>query len=280
MRDTIVFSQKRFIILGCSSSEERSVRDREARGSIPRTPTPQAAFVCLSIMKRKEFIRLVLVRSLGNFLLLFSLYGVVLTFGPVMYYELQYRIIAARGVTFIPAVDKTQKSQNNNSSSPSFAAILAGSKAQMLMPIDTSFSIMIPKIAANAKVFANVDPSSSQEYLPILQKGIAHTKGSVFPGMNGNIYLFAHSADNWWDAGRYNAVFYLLKNLLPGDEIVIFFENDRYNYIVTGSMIKPANDTSFLVADHTKPEQLVLQTCWPPGTNWERLYILAKPRRI
>jgi len=43
--------------------------------------------------------------------------------------------------------------------------------------------------------------------LPILQKGIAHAQGSVFPGMQGNIYLFAHSTDNWWNVGRYNAVF-------------------------------------------------------------------------
>jgi hypothetical protein len=40
--------------------------------------------------------------------------------------------------------------------------------------------------------------------------GVAHAKGTVFPH-KGNIYLFAHSTDNWWNVGRYNAVFYLLK---------------------------------------------------------------------
>ncbi|MBI3282683.1 hypothetical protein HYZ70_01240 [Candidatus Curtissbacteria bacterium] len=32
------------------------------------------------------------------------------------------------------------------------------------------------------------------------------------------LYLFAHSTDNFWDAGRYNAVFYLIKNLVRGEE--------------------------------------------------------------
>ncbi len=147
-----------------------------------------------------------------------------------------------------------------------------------MIPKDTDFSISIPKIGASAKVYPNVDPSKPSEFLPILSKGIAHAKGSVFPGLPGNVYLFAHSTDNWWDVGRYNAVFYLLQHLDMHDEIVVFFEGRRYEYFVTQKIISDPTDTSLLATAHGKDERLVLQTCWPPGTTWKRLYVIAEPK--
>jgi LPXTG-site transpeptidase (sortase) family protein len=191
---------------------------------------------------------------------------------------LQYRIIEVTGLRF--NVAKTVITPLANRNSVSFEDVLAGSKEQILIPKDSLFSITIPKIGASAKIFPNVDPGNPQEYLPILQQGIAHAKGSVFPGMRGNIYLFAHSTDNWWDVGRYNAVFYLLKDLVPNDEIVIFFENIRYNYVVTKTAILEPSDVTFISQDQNGDSQLVLQTCWPPGTTWKRLYVLAKPKSV
>lgn len=146
------------------------------------------------------------------------------------------------------------------------------------MPKDTEFDILIPKIGANEKVFPNIDASNQNEFLPVLQKGVAHAKGSVFPGQPGNIYLFAHSTDNFWDVGRYNAVFYLLKNLSAGDDIVIFFQGARHNYTVTDSKIVSSNEVSYIAKAQTGKEQLILQTCWPPGTSWQRLLIFARPK--
>ncbi len=91
-----------------------------------------------------------------------------------------------------------------------------------MIPIDPLFSILIPKLGIDEQVVANVDPDNPSDYLPVLQHAIAHAKGSVFPGDSGTIYLFAHSADNWWDIEHYNAVFYTLNNLSVGDDIVIF----------------------------------------------------------
>ncbi|MDP3941451.1 MAG: sortase, partial [bacterium] len=159
---------------------------------------------------------------------------------------------------------------------PTFASVIAGPKEQVLVPKDPNFSILIPKIGANAKIFPNIDPTSEAEFLPVLQEGIAHAKGTVFPGIDGNTYLFAHSTDNWWNVGRYNAVFYLLKDLGPGDEIVVFFEGRRFNYIVTDKKTVAPTDVTDLVQSHGGPQQLILQTCWPPGTTWERLLIIAR----
>ncbi len=135
---------------------------------------------------------------------------------------------------------------------------------------------MIPKLGANAKVFPNVDSSNQNEFLPLLQKGVAHAKGTDFPGMQGNIYLFAHSTDNFWDVGRYNAIFYLLKDLSKGDDVVLFFGNRRYNYKVVESRIVDSSDISYLTKSQEGEETLILQTCWPPGTTWKRLLVFAK----
>jgi LPXTG-site transpeptidase (sortase) family protein len=245
-------------------------------------------------MTRAETIRFLALRTLGNFLLLIALYGVVMTFGPGLMFEAQYQLIELRHVHFtikeVAKVSEASKKNNilktsgtSNSSgtslkTPGFAAILAGNKEQVLTPIDPLFSILIPKLGIDEKVFPNVDPDNPHDYLPILQLGIAHAKGSVFPGESGTTYLFAHSADNWWDIEHYNAIFYTLNNLSAGDEITVFFENRRYEYVVSQQIISNPQDVSYLTAQHGGAQQLVLQTCWPPGTTFKRLYILAKPK--
>jgi LPXTG-site transpeptidase (sortase) family protein len=239
-------------------------------------------------MKRQEAIKFVIVRSIGNFLLLFALYGVFATFGPALMYELQYRIIQVRGITFSvedialrPSTKPAQEQSNEperQRNENGFADILAGDTQQILIPKDTDFSISIPKIGASAKIFPNVDPANPNEFLTVLQKGIAHAKGSVFPGMQGNVYLFAHSADTWWNVGRYNAVFYLLQHVKEGDEIVVFFDGKRYEYVVSQTMVSNPEDITLLTQAQGGEKRLVLQTCWPPGTTWKRLYVIAKPK--
>ena len=63
-----------------------------------------------------------------------------------------------------------------------------------VIPVDPSFGIMIPKIGVNAKVVSNVDPFNSLEYLSLLTKGVAHAKGTAYPGSIGNVFLFSHSS--------------------------------------------------------------------------------------
>jgi LPXTG-site transpeptidase (sortase) family protein len=227
-------------------------------------------------MTRNEAVKFVVIRSFGNFLVLFALYGVFATFGPALEYELQYRIIQMRGIHF--EVPEVLSRGQPSSVGPGFAQVLAGDKQQILIPKDAEFSISIPKIGASAKIFPNVDPTNPNEFLQVLQHGIAHAKGSVFPGMQGNVYLFAHSTDNWWNVGRYNAVFYLLQHLKPGDEIIVFFEGKRFEYSVSQTQISEANDISLLTQAQGGEKKLVLQTCWPPGTAWKRFYVIATPK--
>lgn len=227
-----------------------------------------------SDMKRADIYRFLLLHTIGNFLILFALFGVGSTFGPAIYFEITFHLDQFRGVHY-------QVAEANNTTNPTdysggFKNINTKNKL-MLIPKDTFFSIVIPKIGANAKIIPNVDPSNETEYLAALKQGVAHAKGSVFPGMIGTTYLFAHSTDNFWDVGRYNAVFYLLKDLNPGDKVSIFFKDRRYNYTVTENKITDANDISALINAQKTPEQLIMQTCWPPGTTLKRILVTAKP---
>src|SRR4030042_6843581 len=199
-------------------------------------------------MKRSELIKFLILRTVGNFLVLFAIFGALATFGPALYYEIGFRVAQARGVKYIvaqvpsvlPTPTPAQVQENLPTPIPSptpttapstgvdnFAQVLLGAKEQILEPKDTDFSILIPKIGASAKIFPNIDPSKENDFLPVLQQGVAHAKGTVFPGLKGNIYLFAHSTDSFWNVGRYNAIFYLIKDLKEGDEIVVFFDGKR-----------------------------------------------------
>lgn len=226
----------------------------------------------------KADVKYLALRTVGNFLLLFAIFGVIATFGPALYYEIQYQVIKVRGVDFkVASIDNSKALTGKTQTT--FGDLLTGSKQQEITPIDTEFSIVIPKIGATAKIFPNIDPSDENAFLPILKEGVAHARGSVFPGGRGNIFLFAHSTDNFWDAGRYNAVFYLLKDLKVGDLIVVYYQGERHDYYVTVNKTVDPSDTSFITNATTGTEQLILQTCWPPGTTLERLLVTARPRK-
>ncbi len=236
-------------------------------------------------MKRSQIIKYLVIRTLGNFLVLFMIFGFFATFGPALFYELRFRVEQARGVSYeLPDAEPSELAkiiQARTGESPAeslFGSVLSDKKAQVITPRSTEFSVVIPKIGANELVTANVDPSNGDEYLKTLQYSVAHAKGSALPGLTGTTYLFAHSADNFWDVGRYNAVFYLLKDLQTGDDVSVFYENKRYNYKIYDKKVVDPTEVGYLAANIGQGEKLILQTCWPPGTTWKRLLIFAKPQ--
>lgn len=148
-----------------------------------------------------------------------------------------------------------------------------------IKPVNTDFSIVIPKIRVNANVVKNVDPFDSRIYQKALTEGVAHAKGSGLPGFPGNIFIFAHSAINWYQASQYNSIFYLTSKLEPGDEIFIYYKGSKYRYSVTEKKIVAASEINYLSDSQNATTQstssLTLMTCWPPGTDLNRLIILA-----
>jgi LPXTG-site transpeptidase (sortase) family protein len=140
--------------------------------------------------------------------------------------------------------------------------------------VNQDFSIVIPKIGVNAPVIANVDPTTFAKYADALKAGVAHAGTSFLPDGNGTVYLFSHSTNYDWFVKDLNAVFYLVKNLNKSDTIVLIYNRKRYTYKITGKQVVASKSTSYLYPSAGK-KNLILQTCWPPGSTAERLLIFA-----
>ncbi|OQY68549.1 hypothetical protein B6D29_00645 [Microgenomates bacterium UTCPR1] len=221
-----------------------------------------------------EYFRVLILRTLGNFLLLTSIFMIVKTFYLPISEEVRYFIDSKLQKQYIVAEDKLDVGVQNNIPKGLLAKAFEVKKVEVLTPIDPEFSIVVPKIAANSKVYANTNAANEKEYLDILEKGVAHTLGTAFPGEGGHIFLFAHSTDYFWNVGNYNAVFYLLYKLEKGDEVNLFHKGQRYVYKVIGSEVVDPSEVQYLTRK-TNREFLTLQTCWPPGTTLKRLLVFA-----
>jgi sortase A len=144
-------------------------------------------------------------------------------------------------------------------------------------PATLPFSIEIPKIEVKAKVVSNVDASSETSYGIALKQGVAHALGSAFPGQEGMIYIFGHSTDYEWNVIYFNALFYEIKDMENGDKIILKLGDKEYTYQVKEKHIITPTDLS-LINNNWDNDVLILQTCYPPGTTWQRLLILAEPK--
>lgn len=245
------------------------------------------------VSKKRKIVKFLIIRTIANFLILFTIFGIFATFGPALYFESQYQLTKIFNIHYSIAGSPQEgqstsefakvlariEAQNPTSHRSVFESVIAGEKEKVLVPDSAEFSIVIPKIGANENIISNVDPNNEDEYLRALLKGVAHAKSTAFPGLNGTTYLFAHSADSFWNVGRYNAVFYLLNKLEAGDDIVIFYNGERYNYKMTKTEVVNAEDTHYIASNIGQEEKLILQTCWPPGTAWKRLLVFAEPAK-
>lgn len=206
-------------------------------------------------------------RNIGAVLVSFTLLSLLFTYSPVLAEELKYYFFGTKNT--------------NESRFASLIDIEAQDSIKVqdeasLLNINSYFSLYIPKINAASNVIANVNANSESDYSVALEKGIAHARGSFFPGQGRQIYLFSHSTDSPINIARYNAVFYLLKKLEKGDKIIVYFSDKKYIYEVSDKLVVNKDDTSWINEDKNE-EVLILQTCDPPGTTWKRLLILAKP---
>ncbi len=191
---------------------------------------------------------------------------VVLIFRGVIAEELKY--------TFGPkpqanVVVQTSLTQNSAASQASTSVIY---------PADEQFSIIVPKIGANSRIIQDVNPASEPEYTAALYRGVAHAQGTALPNEPGNMFLFAHSTDTFFNANRYNSVFYLLRKLTIGDKFFIVHNSQVYNYEVTEIKTVEPTAVEYLnsASQFANERTATLMTCWPPGTTLNRLLVIGK----
>lgn len=194
----------------------------------------------------------------GAVLIVLSLLLFLLIFYPVLKEEFNYRFGGdqlADNAEVIITSDASADAQN------------------AIVPANNDFSIIVPKIGGNAPVVLNIDPQSESAYRSALRDGVAHAKGSALPDIQGNTFLFAHSSDNFYEANRYNTVFYLLHKMEIDDEFMIVYEGEVYNYTVTGTQEVRPEAVEYLEKGEDNRQTATLMTCWPPGTAASRLLI-------
>lgn len=210
-----------------------------------------------------------LMRGLGAGFVGFAVIGLLFTYGPVIKEEYLFRTGQKQDVR------KSSRFVNYLDIAEAEKVIRVQNEAKNY-GVDSYFSLVIPKIGAKSQIIANVNASSEEEYLAALKEGVAHARGTYFPGQGKNIYLFSHSTDSPANITQYNAVFYVLRKLEEGDEIIVYFADKKYKYKVYEVFVAEADDVSWLTKDQDE-EVLFLQTCDPPGTTWNRLIVVAKP---
>ncbi|OGD09552.1 hypothetical protein A2397_03990 [Candidatus Amesbacteria bacterium RIFOXYB1_FULL_44_23] len=215
--------------------------------------------------------------AVGSLMILVSLTGLVFVYIPLGVAEVRYGFSKTqlarltREMTF----NEWEKQEKEKESVKKLKGqLITEIRPEWPVP-DSGYSIYIPKIFALSKVIGNVNADKPQEYLKALKLGVAEAAGLGHPGEVGTTYLFAHSVGSRWDFARYNAVFYLLDKLVTGDAVELVYQGRLYKYEVAEKEVVSATDTKYLVPQ-TVSEKLIMQTCYPPGTTWKRLVVVAK----
>ncbi|MBI3485360.1 sortase [Candidatus Daviesbacteria bacterium] len=219
-------------------------------------------------------------KFLAIFCLLIAILGFISLVLPITIAESQLRIThiekQASNLVETPQ-EKVQKAFYNGAEFLSaYDYVTKQAKAAELSPDDPKykiFKVVIPKINLESNIIDNVDASNEALYSEQLKNGVAHASGSYYPGEVGPMVLFAHSTDSVAHILQYNAKFYAAKELNLGDEVDIFFHGKKYEYsMVNKKVINPQDLASIRNTD----ANLVLSTCYPPGTDWQRLILYAK----
>ncbi|MDR3558796.1 MAG: sortase [Candidatus Pacebacteria bacterium] len=134
----------------------------------------------------------------------------------------------------------------------------------------SKINIAAPVIWSNTTDSAGMDKD--------LENGVIHYYQTAAPGQNGTMIVSGHSSNYVWAKGDYNHIFADLNNVAVGDVITVkeTEANGRvltYSYKISGKKIVSADDQS--VFDNSSNPTLELTTCWPIGTNLQRLIVTA-----
>lgn len=141
--------------------------------------------------------------------------------------------------------------------------------------------IIIPKLGKNIPL-VDVEHQNNFDFdhmenifMQELEKGVIRYPGTALPGENGNAFIFGHSSNYPWVKGAYNEVFALLDNLENGDQIIVYYNQKKYTYVINTKKIVRPTDVKAISHDDTKKE-LSLMTCWPVGTTLKRMIVSAE----
>ena len=129
--------------------------------------------------------------------------------------------------------------------------------------------ISIPKIGVSAPIIQTND-SSDTAILAALKNGVVLYPGSSNPGQPGSAVIIGHSSSDLpWT--KYSAVFSLLGKLQPDDLIYVKFNGVEHTYRIRTIQKGSAQQ----LVDAGLAGDLVVSTCWPIGTDTNRIAVSA-----
>ncbi|NVP17911.1 sortase [Candidatus Gracilibacteria bacterium] len=141
--------------------------------------------------------------------------------------------------------------------------------------------VIIPKIGKNIPLLdvKNKNISGQNElnniFMKELENGIIRYPGSSKPGEDGVSFIFGHSSNLPWMKGDYNDVFSTLDNVVFGDEVIVYYGQEKYTYKIREKKVIKPGDVSVLKRNNDKSE-ITLMTCWPIGTTLNRLIVTGE----
>jgi len=143
--------------------------------------------------------------------------------------------------------------------------------------------LSIPAIRLNSNIL-EVTPAEKNSFGNLsnfvwepVAYAVGHYDSSGNPGEGGNIVLAGHN-------NTLGEVFRNLDNLKPGDEIILFTDNEEFHYQVEGKYLIPylgaEEEGNAQLRSYAAPqptEMITLISCWPYATNSQRIVIRAVP---
>ncbi len=143
--------------------------------------------------------------------------------------------------------------------------------------------IIIPKLGKNVPIVEIPDSEIQSEdwtdlnedVLEALKDGVVRYPGTAIPGQIGNTFITGHSSYYFWDEGDYKEVFALLPQLEIGDEVTLYYNQQKFTYRISEKREVSPSDVDVLDQPNDK-KQLTLMTCTPVGTNLRRLILVGE----
>ncbi len=137
--------------------------------------------------------------------------------------------------------------------------------------VQTAFQaqISIPKIGVSAPVL-QVANTNDTTILAALKNGTVLYPGSSQPGQPGTTVIIGHSSSDLpWT--KYSAVFSLLDKLQPNDLIYVTVNGTQHTYRIRAIQKGSAQQ----LAASGMAGDLIVSTCWPIGTDTNRIAVSA-----
>lgn len=119
--------------------------------------------------------------------------------------------------------------------------------------------LVVPKIGLNLAILEGPDSST-------LDEGIWRAPEAGAPGAGRNTIIAGHRKKN---------AFVLLDKLRPGDDVIVYWRGQEYDYRVTSVTVVPPDQTDIL--EPGSQERLTLYTCLPRSQGNKRVVVQAEP---